>query len=62
MGQLCSIQDCKRECHMKDNTPETPNLEDYKSPSDREQEREKLEIRRKKKLILIEYMNIFLYQ
>ena len=48
MGQLCSIQDCKRECHMKDNTPETPNLEDYKIPSDREQEREKLEIRRKK--------------
>jgi hypothetical protein len=34
---------------MKDNTPETPNLEDYKSPSDREQEREKLEIRRKKR-------------
>jgi hypothetical protein len=23
---------------MRDKTPETPNLEDYKSPSDREQE------------------------
>lgn len=47
-GIACSIQDCKCECHMKDNTPETPNLEDYKSPSDREQEREKLEIHRKR--------------
>jgi len=36
-GIACSIQDCKCECQMKDNTPETPNLEDYKSPSDREQ-------------------------
>jgi hypothetical protein len=37
-GMACSIQDCKCECHMRDKTPETPNLEDYKSPSDREQE------------------------
>jgi len=34
----CSIQDCKCECHMRRFTPETPNLEDYKSPPDREQE------------------------
>jgi hypothetical protein len=36
-GMACSIQDCKCECHLRDNTSETTNLEDYKSPS-REQE------------------------
>jgi hypothetical protein len=23
-GMACSIQDCKYECHLRDNTPETP--------------------------------------
>jgi|RhiMethySRZTD1v2_1073278.scaffolds.fasta_scaffold331410_1 hypothetical protein len=37
-GMTRSIQDCKCECYTRDNTPETPNLEDYKTPSYRELE------------------------
>lgn len=47
----------------EDSTPETPNLEDYKSPPDREQEHHNEELEAhgkrsswKKKLTQIEYM------
>jgi hypothetical protein len=49
-GMACSIQNCKCECHLRDNTSEIPNLEDYKSPSAREQDysSEELEANRKR--------------